>query len=169
LAGGLNLYGFANGDPVNMRDPFGLSADTLQFADKELAEKGMKCAAESAVCGEIYQALHADPRTIRVVRGELQAPNAGRYEVFGTGPLNIQGATITLDLDNLPATSEYVGIPFDFNVALVHEMGHVLGNFVYSKLGWLSNTVSCDEPCARSAENAYRAAQQMPLRSLTGR
>jgi hypothetical protein len=24
LAGGLNLYGFANGDPVNFRDPFGL-------------------------------------------------------------------------------------------------------------------------------------------------
>src|SRR5689334_24017449 len=24
LAGGLNLYGFANGDPVNFSDPFGL-------------------------------------------------------------------------------------------------------------------------------------------------
>jgi hypothetical protein len=26
LAGGLNLYGFANGDPINFRDPFGLAA-----------------------------------------------------------------------------------------------------------------------------------------------
>jgi RHS repeat-associated protein len=26
LAGGLNLYGYANGDPVNFNDPFGLSA-----------------------------------------------------------------------------------------------------------------------------------------------
>lgn len=25
MAGGLNLYGFANGDPINFRDPFGLS------------------------------------------------------------------------------------------------------------------------------------------------
>jgi RHS repeat-associated protein len=27
LAGGMNLYGFANGDPINNRDPFGLKAD----------------------------------------------------------------------------------------------------------------------------------------------
>ena len=32
LAGGLNLYGFGNGDPVNSSDPFGLRADTLDAA-----------------------------------------------------------------------------------------------------------------------------------------
>jgi uncharacterized protein RhaS with RHS repeats len=25
IAGGLNLYGYANGDPINFSDPFGLS------------------------------------------------------------------------------------------------------------------------------------------------
>jgi len=30
LAGGLNLYGFAGGDPINFNDPFGLSADTIE-------------------------------------------------------------------------------------------------------------------------------------------
>jgi len=30
LAGGLNLYGFANGDPINFSDPFGLLPDTIQ-------------------------------------------------------------------------------------------------------------------------------------------
>jgi uncharacterized protein RhaS with RHS repeats len=29
LAGGLNVYGYANGDPITFSDPFGLSADTL--------------------------------------------------------------------------------------------------------------------------------------------
>ncbi|MGQ0641253.1 MAG: RHS repeat-associated core domain-containing protein [Gemmatimonadaceae bacterium] len=30
LEGGLNLYGFANGDPINFSDPFGLQADTTR-------------------------------------------------------------------------------------------------------------------------------------------
>jgi uncharacterized protein RhaS with RHS repeats len=29
IAGGLNVYGYAAGDPVNFNDPFGLSADTV--------------------------------------------------------------------------------------------------------------------------------------------
>jgi len=37
LAGGLNLYGFAGGDPINFWDPFGLSADTLVIMGDELA------------------------------------------------------------------------------------------------------------------------------------
>jgi RHS repeat-associated protein len=36
LAGGLNLYGFAGGDPVNFSDPFGLCPDNLK-------DKGGKC------------------------------------------------------------------------------------------------------------------------------
>lgn len=32
LAGGLNLYGFANGDPVNFSDPFGLCPPELTRA-----------------------------------------------------------------------------------------------------------------------------------------
>ena len=31
IAGGLNTYGFANGDPVSYSDPYGLSADTLKY------------------------------------------------------------------------------------------------------------------------------------------
>jgi len=36
LAGGLNLYGFANGDPVNFSDPFGLRAcpDSLKTSGR---------------------------------------------------------------------------------------------------------------------------------------
>jgi uncharacterized protein RhaS with RHS repeats len=36
IAGGLNLYGYANGDPINFSDPFGLSADTIQHQAHEV-------------------------------------------------------------------------------------------------------------------------------------
>ncbi len=35
LAGGLNLYGFANGDPVTYSDPYGLRADSVVFTGPE--------------------------------------------------------------------------------------------------------------------------------------
>ncbi len=34
LAGGLNLYGFAGGDPINFYDPFGLAADSVRGSDE---------------------------------------------------------------------------------------------------------------------------------------
>src|SRR5437879_13865885 len=38
LAGGLNLYGFAGGDPVNFSDPFGLKPDTVKFEGPRKAQ-----------------------------------------------------------------------------------------------------------------------------------
>ena len=40
IAGGLNLYGFANGDPVNFHDPFGLEADTIYVQYHEVRGSG---------------------------------------------------------------------------------------------------------------------------------
>jgi len=50
LAGGLNLYGFAGGDPVNFADPFGLlgcrvglsACSSDRFADEEVAVQGQQ-------------------------------------------------------------------------------------------------------------------------------
>jgi RHS repeat-associated protein len=44
LAGGLNLYGFAAGDPVNYADPYGLSAEGSSGCDaQEQAARGLLC------------------------------------------------------------------------------------------------------------------------------
>ncbi|HEX6037620.1 RHS repeat-associated core domain-containing protein [Longimicrobium sp.] len=40
LAGGLNAYGFAAGDPVSYSDPYGLRADTLKFNGTQLTLVG---------------------------------------------------------------------------------------------------------------------------------
>jgi len=37
IAGGLNLYGHANGDPVDFSDPFGLAADTIVHQAHDVA------------------------------------------------------------------------------------------------------------------------------------
>jgi hypothetical protein len=39
LAGGLNLYGYAGGDPINFSDPFGLCPDSLSTTEREECEK----------------------------------------------------------------------------------------------------------------------------------
>jgi hypothetical protein len=42
LAGGLNLYGYANGDPINNSDPFGLSADTTRAPSDTVRREGQQ-------------------------------------------------------------------------------------------------------------------------------
>jgi RHS repeat-associated protein len=60
LAGGLNLYGFAGGDPVNYADPFGLKADDCDL------KTGKDCSAG-------YQKLLQEDKPIQDVSSETYA------------------------------------------------------------------------------------------------
>lgn len=42
LAGGLNQYGYAGGDPINNSDPFGLSSDTTRSPQDTLSRRGQQ-------------------------------------------------------------------------------------------------------------------------------
>jgi RHS repeat-associated protein len=53
LAGGLNLYGFANGDPVNFSDPFGLNPCRNRFVNFTGAQA--RCALAGRACGNAHR------------------------------------------------------------------------------------------------------------------
>ena len=62
LEGGLNLYGFANGDPVNFSDPFGLKVcfsgrKVQQLADSTQAATGTTLALDQGNCATNVQAV----------------------------------------------------------------------------------------------------------------
>jgi RHS repeat-associated protein len=88
LAGGLNLYGFAGGDPVNFSDPLGLCADLTRsgYASLECAIQdiigGIKSAPAQLV--GLFKTAFTNPVASAVVFGALG-------EVGGGGRLLFQG------------------------------------------------------------------------------
>jgi RHS repeat-associated protein len=79
LAGGLNLYGYANGDPVNFHDPFGLCGESVGGDEDKVqtryAHLSRSCvgAGEHVEQGQLIGYTGGDP---------VDQPNAGT----STGP-----------------------------------------------------------------------------------
>jgi RHS repeat-associated protein len=81
LAGGANSYGFAGGDPVNYRDPFGLCP---------IEKDGVPCTVtmglQGAVAGSVAGAVYG------AVGGTLVAPGIGTVAGAGGGAVVLGGA-----------------------------------------------------------------------------
>jgi len=61
LAGGLNLYGFANGDPVNFSDPFGLRVRLAHDPEGKIQRTLAALVGSSATFRQMFRALHLAP------------------------------------------------------------------------------------------------------------
>lgn len=76
MAGGLNLYGYAGGDPINRHDPFGLSAEDVKVNCRPVGGEGK----EGAVA-------HCAVRVVDESRGidqtiELAPDASGNKEIY---------------------------------------------------------------------------------------
>jgi RHS repeat-associated protein len=64
LAGGLNMFGFAGGDPITYADPYGLRADTLVYDSPETQQIVEDAASKSPTLGESLEELQGNPNLI---------------------------------------------------------------------------------------------------------
>ena len=87
LAGGFNLHGFANGDPINFSDPFGLcppennNLDDCQ-TDTKRATKTSYCptgTGAAAALGISRTTLHLRQRTLRISPRSVKKVAAESY------------------------------------------------------------------------------------------
>jgi hypothetical protein len=101
LAGGLNLYGFANGDPVNFRDPFGLSSDSARGPEvaKTTVLTGGGSTPSSITVSAEYAPLtqgQADDVTNEVARRQRINDAAGGLAVAAIAGLRVSATAATV-------------------------------------------------------------------------
>jgi len=114
LAGGLNLYGFAKGDPVNFSDPFGLCVKDdinckylVQLLRRQKGSEFQKAAKQ-------YDALK-EGRVYFTTKAQMVTP-AGE-QLFGVAPVGKDGNVFLVGEQSKG----------DFLVTAVHEAKHLAG------------------------------------------
>jgi len=111
LAGGLNLYGFAAGDPLNFSDPFGLRADTLEAPLRDAV-------------GEICDVVDCDEVEIRIAGESSQV--AGWTYVFDPAEVGVAASGAAFTRGNIVYFPRELDAGVQSDVAwLAHELTHV--------------------------------------------
>ena len=85
MAGGLNLYGYAGGDPINFSDPFGLWPDPSSVKYQVSLEK-----ARNSVIGRIVEAIACSMGCVEHAGGGLEVTGVSMPlptgRLYATGP-----------------------------------------------------------------------------------
>lgn len=139
LAGGLNVYGFAGGDPVNFSDPYGLSPDTVKvmpgaerIAQLCLADEMCRAAYEDAdrapVVVELYH-VEEFPAGSGCERGDIGCtvtdPNLPAGTPRWSRSYVLSGAAFERDAAEVRSSMHY---ETDVVVATRHELDHAVCN-----------------------------------------
>jgi RHS repeat-associated protein len=155
LAGGLNLYGFAGGDPVNHADPFGLSPTDI-IVQGENSRKVVDYLYEnSATFRAAYDRLNNDHRVQLTIR-DSQDP----FEVNSFVPGGAKSGTIIFNDVNLNQAN-YNLLQADPKANWMFTGASVLGHEMGHANAWLGNgSAACktDSPpgCILRFENKIR-------------
>jgi uncharacterized protein RhaS with RHS repeats len=161
LAGGLNLYGFANGDPVNFSDPFGFVADTIDYDSPETKAKVEAAAALSPTLGETLEDIQLDPSFLLHIRqGPLSRLdlNPGVMVPQGTNVYGQRVASLTFAFGLLPLVNEALQKKGLISEGGAVQESDVIGHEIYGHVQPYHEFGRCSDlsGCARNRENIIR-------------
>ena len=158
LAGGLNLYGFAGGDPINFWDPYGLSADSV-LGDPDAVRHVQRAVNVYRNMDTKDVAMHQKGDLTNVVEQYDKVKSSETDHLYvqfgscssGAGCYDPDTQTITLDLEGMEAQQHVV------ERRPITVAGHELGHF----LDWRRYNGARGDLVANPMENLLRRALGM--------
>ena len=150
MAGGVNLYAYAGGNPVAFSDPYGLSPDTLKINGTFSQRAVGWLMNHSPTVRRTIERMAADRSvsvTVRDARSALEAYNGNSFTATGPQSGVIIVSPIGTDQANFDLALTGNDKKWIHTVAtdLAHELGHAAGH-----LGQLPPQCAGDPPTGKS-------------------